>query len=465
MSKSSKKKRSDGRIPPDFLELLKKQFGMEIAASYRDALSIPPKQGLRINLLKTEDVAAFAEKAAFSLLPLPFAQEGFYLKEGMANGRHPWHHAGLYYLQEPSAMSAVTALCPRSGQKILDMCAAPGGKSTQIASRLKGKGLLVSNEIMPARAKALRSNIERFGVRNAYVFNEKTERIAAAFPEFFDSVLVDAPCSGEGMFRREPAAAAQWTPSLPLSCAKRQLAILENAAKTVRSGGTLVYSTCTFAPEENEQVIAAFLGEHPLFSLEPIAAEFGRPAFLKFANGCADMTLARRIFPQDGGEGHFVARLHKAGLANEMPGINEKHVMSAEGSLFSGFFAEQFDEACYGLPYRVEDRIFILPSVALPSAAHQLHSLCSGVFAGRIKNKRFEPTHALYLAAVGKSCKRQLNFPLQDSHLLAYLHGEQIEANLPNGYAAVLADGYPVGFGKCSNGALKNHYPRALRNL
>lgn len=453
--------------PAAFLERMRALLGETEFAAFEKALAAPVHRGLRLNRLKCRDADAFCQATGFALSPLPFAEEGYAVTDGDVSGRHPWHHAGVFYLQEPSAMSAVTALDPKPGQKILDLCAAPGGKSTQIAARMDGQGLLVSNEIVPSRAKILLSNLERFGVRNACVYNEPPERLCAAFSGFFNAVLVDAPCSGEGMFRREPAAAAEWTPETPASCAKRQRLILESARQALRPGGVLVYSTCTFAPEENEEVIAGFLKEHPDFEIEEISRAFGRPAWPSCAGEEPSLALARRILPQDGGEGHFVARLRRAGEDwNTAVNIARYPVALEEqaSALLRSFFAEQFAEPLYGIPYAVEDVLFLLPE-QLPALPRGLHLLRAGVCAGHVKTGRFEPAHALYLAAATGACRQAVNLPLDDPRLAAFLHGQQVEAEQFSGYAAVLAAGHAVGFGKASGGVLKNHYPRALRTL
>lgn len=452
--------------PAAFLERMHALLGEAAFAAFEKALTEPMRRGLRLNRLKCRDVDAFCQATGFALSPLPFAEEGYAVMGGDVSGRHPWHHAGMFYLQEPSAMSAVTALDPKPGQKILDLCAAPGGKSTQIAARMDGRGLLVSNEIVPSRAKILLSNLERFGVRNACIYNETPERLCAAFAGFFDAVLVDAPCSGEGMFRREPAAAAEWTPETPIACAKRQRLILESAQQALRPGGVLVYSTCTFAPEENEEIIAGFLKEHPDFELEEIPRTFGRPAWTACAGEEPSLAFARRILPQDGGEGHFVARLRRIGGKEWNTAVDAAPFSASleeqSSALFHSFFTEQFTEPLYGIPHAVGDVLFLLPE-RLPALPRGLHLLRAGVCAGRTKNGRFEPAHALYLAAANGGCRQAVDLPLDDPRLTSFLHGEQVEVEQIPGYAAVLADGHAVGFGKVSGGVLKNHYPRALR--
>lgn len=453
-------------VPAAFSARMRALLGESEYAAFCAAQQSPPRAGLRLNLLKCRDAAAFARETGFALVSLPFAEEGFALPAGQANGRHPWHHAGLFYLQEPSAMSAVSALDPRPGERVLDLCAAPGGKSTQIAARLGGKGVLVSNEVMPGRAAALLSNLERFGVCNAVVYNETPQRLCAAYEGWFDAVLVDAPCSGEGMFRREPAAARDWTENTPAACARRQTDILKQAARTVRPGGRLVYSTCTFAPEENEGVLAAFLRAHPHFSVSPITRAFGRPARPDWAGADVPESLAhaRRVLPQDGGEGHFVALLHRADGAAHTMAAGDEHSPAALPEEAAVFFAAQFAAQFAGVPALRGETLWLLPA-ALPAPPPGLRLLRAGLCAGWLKKGRFEPAHALYLAAAPGACLRALNLPLGDARLDAFLRGQTLETELTDGYAAVLAAGHAVGFGKVSDGVLKNHYPRALRLL
>ena len=437
--------------------------------AFRQAMDRPPVRGIRVNRLRC-DAARFAALAASGLAPavlsaVPFSPDGF-AADGPVSGRHPWHHAGLFYMQEPSAMAAVTAAGIRPGMRVLDLCAAPGGKSTQAAAELQGEGLLVSNEVMPGRIGALLSNLERAGVRNALVLNERPERLCEAFRGWFDVVLADAPCSGEGLFRRDPSAAAQWTPQLPEACARRQTLILRSARQALREGGVLIYSTCTFSPEENEGVIDAFLRENPDFELEDIPAAFGRPAVPEWAGAAPRIAKARRIFPQDGGEGHFVARLRRHSA--EPCRVREGACSAAaeDRRKFGEFFAGAFTGGPWGEPCRREDQIFLLPSGGVPDTGG-LRVMRTGVPAGTLRGGRFEPAHALYLAADPARAESACELSLGSPALTAFLHGEEIEApdGLPNGYTAVKADGFTVGFGKVSGGMVKNHYPKGLRNL
>ena len=281
-------------------------------------------RGVTVSALRTTP-EEFAARADFPLRPSPFCKAAFVVEcPDFKPGRHPYHHAGVFYSQEPSASSAAPLLGVRPGMRVLDLCAAPGGKSSQLAAALRGQGLLVSNEYVAARAEILKSNLERMGVPNAVVLNETPARIAAALPEFFDRVLVDAPCSGEGMFRKEPAALAQHCEALVKQCAELGADILDSAATALAPGGELVYSTCTFAPEEDEGQVAAFLQRHPEFALADVLGHvdytFGSEGEANRTGGLPlDVSKVRRIWPCQGGEGHFMARLVKAGTPRALP--------------------------------------------------------------------------------------------------------------------------------------------------
>ena len=293
-----------------------------------DALYAAPQEtaarGVTVSALRAAP-EQFAAQADFPVEPSPFCKAGFVVQDpAFKPGRHPYHHAGVFYSQEPSASSAAPLLGVRPGMRVLDTCAAPGGKSSQLAAALGGQGLLVSNEFVAARAEVLRSNLERMGVPNAVVLNEDTGRIAAALPEFFDRVLVDAPCSGEGMFRKEAVAVTQHCEALVKQCAALGAQILDNAAACLAPGGEMIYSTCTFAPEEDEGQVAAFLQRHPEFTLADVFGNvdysFGSPGEANRTGGLPlDVNKVRRIWPCQGGEGHFIARLVKAGTPRTLP--------------------------------------------------------------------------------------------------------------------------------------------------
>ena len=440
-------------LPAAFLQAMERLLGTEYPA-FLQSYQQPPRRGLRRNPLKCsqpqlEAALPFAlEPTAFSPLSYAFAAG----EEGV--GRLPAHHAGLFYVQEPSACSAVTVLDPRPGEKVLDLCAAPGGKSTQIAGLLAGEGLLWSNEIVKSRAQALLSNVERLGVPNAVVSSCHPQRLCQSLQGFFDKVLVDAPCSGEGMFRRDPAAVAQWSPESPAACAQRQRAILDSAALAVREGGVLVYSTCTFSREENEDNVRWFLSAHPEFALLPIEAGFGRP-------GVGDLPV-RRIYPMDGGEGHFVAKFQRVGENIDKVGTFTAYLSRREEGEFQGLFEELFTCPWPGNAARFGDRVVLLPQ-GLPELSG-LGVLRAGVELCHQKGKRWEPSHAVFQAARKEDCRQSLELPWDAPELLAFLRGEEIPCE-GKGYTAVCAGGVPTGFGKASGGRLKNHYPKGLRLL
>lgn len=432
-------------------------------------------RGVTVNGLRCAP-QEFAAAVDFGLEPSPFCDAAFLLTDPQLRpGRHAYHHAGVFYVQEPSASVPAGLLGVRPGERVLDLCAAPGGKTSQLAAALRGEGLLVANEYVAARAGVLKSNLERMGVTNALVLNESTARVAAAFPAFFDKVLVDAPCSGEGMFRKESVAVTQYDQPLLDRCAALGAEILENAAAMLAPGGILVYSTCTFAPGEDEGQIAAFLARHPEFTLCDLSGcGFGQPGE---ANRTGDDPLqaeyCRRIWPCDGGEGHFMAKLQKAadapavelprgkngkGKGGKTPRVDAKALQAWQS------FAKELFPTLAGQPIAVVGDGFLLEPPALLPAA-KLHVLRAGVPAGRAAKGRFEPAHALFMA-YGAQCTNCEELTLADPRTAAWLRGEEIEAQTAqNGWCAVLVDGFPLGGGKASGGRIKNHYPKALRNL
>ncbi|MCI8496761.1 MAG: hypothetical protein HFE85_00745 [Clostridiales bacterium] len=441
-------------LPAAFL-LRMQQMLKDEYPHFEEGLLQKPLRGIRVNTLKCP-AERFLQKSPFPLTPSPFAKDSFYVppeQEGL--GLHPYHHAGVYYVQEPSASCAVTALEVQPGDRVLDLCAAPGGKSTQIAAALKGQGLLWSNEAVKSRTGALLSNLERIGAANAVISSAYPSELCGRLSGFFDRVLVDAPCSGEGMFRKEPAAVEHWSEANVKACAERQLSILNDAAGCLRAGGRLVYSTCTFSREENEGVVEAFLRENPEFELVSIQADFGRAAF----EPCAQ---ARRIFPMDGGEGHFAAAFYKKDGNGEIP------AEYAYPSDFAGrdeavkLWHELFEGELPGVPARFGDTVYLLPE-GLPRLPGCV--LRTGCAAFTVKKNRMEPCHQLYLTA-GVRPRSVLSLSLGDRRVQAFLRGEEIEAEEGlKGFTAVQADGFTLGFGKCSGGVLKNRYPKGLRNL
>ena len=444
-------------LPQAFLQRMQALLGEEFPA-FLACYDSPHLRGIRLNPLKcTEE--KLREAFPFPLEPTTFSTLSFYYPaQGEKPGALPLHHAGAFYSQEPSAASAVTALAPRPGERVLDLCAAPGGKSTQIAALLGGEGLLWSNEVVRSRANVLLSNLERMGVRNAVVSSCRPDVLCSALGGFFDRVLVDAPCSGEGMFRRDGQAVAEWSEEHVRSCAVRQGAILDSAVQALRPGGTLVYSTCTFSPEENEETVSAFLSRHPDFTLGETGLAGGRPGFFGLGE-------TRRIFPMDGGEGHFVALLRRQGeapaAAGEEPAPASASTRAAAREVWDTVFRAPLPE----LPLlEAGERILLLPR-GLPSL-RGLGVLRAGVAVCERKGRRCEPCHSLFMAARPQKLRLCLDLPLDSPQLAAFLHGEELDVPAQwRGYCGVAAAGVLTGFGKCSGGRLKNRYPKGLRTL
>lgn len=414
-------------------------------------------RGIRRNPLKCDE-ETLQKALPFPLHKTPFSPLSYYSPAETKLGAFAAHHAGMFYAQEPSAASAVTLLDPKPGEKILDLCAAPGGKTTQIASLTGDAGLLVANEIVRNRASVLASNLERMGVRNAVVTSCRPDRLEENFAGYFDKILVDAPCSGEGMFRHDPTAVTEWTPASPEACAARQAEILDSAAKMLRPGGTMVYSTCTFSTAENEGSMDAFLARHPDFEAMPVYVSFGRPAW----NG-----HAVRIWPMDGGEGHFAALLRsKEDTAldyssdSKLPQI-EPNLLKEATALWNDCFNSEPDGNFYHL--KQSDTIYVVPQ-SLPSF-EGIPVVRYGYEFAKIVGSRLEPCHGAFLCRKAGECRSIVNFDADDPTLSAYLRGEEIPCDpFLRGYTAVCVCGVPLGFGKASNGRLKNKYPKGLRN-
>lgn len=427
-------------LPEAFLQRMEAQLGSEYPA-FLESLERPRAVALRFNPMKGERPVL-----PFVGAPVSWEPEGFYYDPETRPGLHVYHEAGVYYLQEASAMAPVALLDPKPGERVCDLCAAPGGKTTQIAGRMLGRGFLVCNEINPKRAKILSRNIERMGVANALVTNEHPETLASRFPGFFDRVLVDAPCSGEGMFRKEEAAVTDWSQETVQMCARRQREILDSAARLVRPGGRLVYSTCTFAPEEDEETVAAFLEAHPEFTPEPVEA----PWFVPGENASYRMWPHKLL-----GEGHFAAVLRKTqGESGEVPACPREKCPKAWES-----FAKELDITLpEGKAVSFGQSLYWAP-MELPEL-NRLKVLRPGLELGTERKGRFEPAHALALWL--KTCAVTESFPPESPEMKAYLHGDVVPSG-KKGWCLVQAGGYAIGWGKGDGSVLKNHYPKGLR--
>ncbi len=442
-------------LPNGFLDVMKETL-REDFDSYLEFLDKTPYRGMRINTLKA-DVEFIRKNIGFETKPLPFSNKGFYIDNDLKGvGNHPFHHCGAIYLQEPSAMSAVTVLDVQKGDKVLDLCAAPGGKSTQIAAELQGEGLLWSNEYISSRAKILASNLERCGVKNAVVSNADTKKIAENLAGFFDKVLVDAPCSGEGMIRREQNAIAEWKIENREMCTTRQAEILDNAAKCVRYGGTLVYSTCTLSLEENEMTVEKFLQRNPGFDLVEIPQEFGRKGYTYHTND-KKLSKTRRILFQDGGEGHFIAKFVNNGFVE--CSVKPFEYKRIENKVFNDFYNETFCDKAKNV-YENNGIVYLLPEIYLQTKGIKI--VKAGVKAGEIVKSRFVPSHELFMTKTVDECKNYINLSVNDESTTNFLKGLEIDCD-KKGYVGVFVDNMSIGFGKASNGKLKNHYPKGLR--
>ena len=446
----------------DFFDRVSTLLTKEDFEIFKNEYNNPAYRGVRVNTLKcsVDKFLALMEDIKAEDVT-PFCKEGFYVPaESDFSGNHPLHHAGAVYFQEPSAMSAASVLDVQKGDVVLDLCAAPGGKSTQLASALGGTGLLWSNEIVKSRANILLGNIERCGVSNAVVSSADPDMLCKALEGVFDKVLVDAPCSGEGMFRKDKDAYSEWTPEHSDACSVRQLKILESAKNALRAGGVLVYSTCTFSQAENENVINEFLRQNPDFELLDCGEKFGR----RTIDG-----KACRIYPMDGGEGHFAAKLRKkeddfaAGVraSHETLPTDDRKIPA----VVKEFFADTFIDTDFCKRLLVHgDNVFILPEYCPELKGTGV--IRAGVFAGTVKKNPFEPHHALFMSADKNNLKRVVDLTLDDARVKKFLHGEEIpvEENI-KGYTAVSVEGIITGFGKVSSGMLKNKYPKGLRTL
>lgn len=518
-------------FPEAFLERMKQLLGSEYD-KFLAALEQEPYQALRLNRLKLDsrnrsaadvfaahinasDETQLATAKTFAYLSkVPWATDGYYYQSDDQPGKHPYHEAGLYYIQEPSAMAPAEFLEIQPGERVLDLCAAPGGKSTQIAAKLGGKGLLICNEIHPARAKILSENIERMGICNALVTNETPKRLAELFPEYFDKILVDAPCSGEGMFRKNQTACEEWSPENVELCAQRQDDILDEAARMLRPGGRLVYSTCTFAPLENEGSIRRFLDRHSDFSLLPIdKSAFGSAScdgiqertdiseagmFMEHdstpgqVNRPTNLQNTLRLWPQQvKGEGHFAALLKKDGelpIHNEtcptngiIRGIAEKELgefisFCQENLLLSGRALSEHVNSAQTLSEQLgcavgmdEETVFIkfgenlyLVPAQLPELKG-LKVLRPGLHLGELKKNRFEPSHALALALHPNNAARLWNLKSDSNQAAAYLNGQTFPAEGEKGWYLICLDSFGLSWGKLAGGVMKNHYPKGLR--
>ena len=511
-------------IPEEFEMKMKKLLGgeyEELLASY----DRPRNFGLRVNVDKISP-GEFEKIAPFHLTKIPWTENGYYYEEQDMPARHPFYYAGMYYLQEPSAMTPASRLVSQPGDKVLDLCAAPGGKATELGARLHGQGVLVANDISASRAKALLKNIEVFGIRNSFVVNEVPAKLAENFQEFFDKILVDAPCSGEGMFRKDPAVAKVWDSNKPFECAKQQKEIITRAAQMLAPGGNMLYSTCTFSPEENEQVIQFLLDSRDDMEIREIQPYEGfapgRPEVayegwdgectdpVRRKMGTPDLKKCVRIWPHKmAGEGHFLALLHKKasgeaaraqendrnGHPNRETTVDE-HKNPVEGTIsdikgigkpetkaLTEFFADVSMEMNWKQVEVRKGQVYLVPEAL--GTRKGLVFLRNGLYLGEIRKDRFEPSQSFAMALKKEEYTAVVDLDYSDVRVEKYLRGETLEVDdivehnlqeaekmsdtksmkkrLEKGWQLVCVNGYPLGWGKLVNGTLKNKYHAGWR--
>jgi 16S rRNA C967 or C1407 C5-methylase (RsmB/RsmF family)/NOL1/NOP2/fmu family ribosome biogenesis protein len=478
----------ESELPKPFVGKMKLMLGDE-AESFLASYDLPRAAALRLNPLKAADRAGEEWRtdllrklpAEWRLEPVPWCPDGYYYDLSTRPGKHPLHAAGMYYIQEPSAMSAVEWLNPQPGEAVLDLAASPGGKATQIAGRLNGSGLLIANEIHPARARILSENLERMGASQAIVTNETPERLAAVFPGFFDRIMLDAPCSGEGMFRKDPASRSEWSPEQVALCAARQLDILQHAVKMLKPGGVLAYSTCTFEMEENEQIMQQFTAHYPHMRL----------------------MRSKRIWPhRERGEGHYVAILQRldskdaaagadlsaaghpaprlGGATAPSPGRVRRRMRPPQAQPVLASAMRRCRELMQllvprftlgaGEPLLFGEQLYWLPHAGdCPFDSAWLRGLKvvrPGLHLGTLHKEWLEPAHSLAVAVRAEQARFVFPLKADDPATAAFLRGEALPIEqAAKGWMLVTVDDLPIGWGKASNGLLKNHYPKGLRRL
>lgn len=457
-------------LPDAYLERMKSLLGEADFFKYLEAMEKPAKKGMRINLLKwplsgSPDPARLIDMicpdgtASRELCPVPWERIGFYYEDPLRPGQSPLHEAGLYYIQEPSAMSAAALLDPQPGEAVLDLCAAPGGKSTQIAAKMAGRGVLVSNEPVFSRAKILSSNIERMGIRNCLVTCALPERLAESFPQFFDRIMVDAPCSGEGMFRKAPESRLEWHADSPEQCAARQMQILSQATEMLKPGGTMVYSTCTFNRMENEGVIEAFLKANSAFRTVP----FSLPGLPDAPEGML------HLFPHEiEGEGHFVAKLVRdMSVPDRRPFPVEKKARRGARGQRTGDKLPELPDIYRNLNlvgkhiYMDGRTLWALPDRIVPEQFRNLQVLRAGLALLDMGSRVPEPHHAAGMALTAEEVANVCQLTWDE--MMAYQAGETISKASGKGWVLLQYQGISLGWGKQADGIIKNHYPKGLR--
>ncbi|MDF2593879.1 MAG: methyltransferase [Clostridia bacterium] len=452
------------KLPAEF-EIKMKTLLKDEYETYLKSYDLPKYQGFRVNTLKVsmedwEKISPFKETEK-----VPWCQEGFYYEDTAKPTKHPYYYAGLYYMQEPSAMAPGAYIPIDKGDKVLDLCAAPGGKSTQIAARLGQTGVLVANDISTSRARALLKNIENFGARNVIITSETPKKLAVKCKGYFDKILIDAPCSGEGMFRKSEEAIKNWETYNTEVCCGLQRDILEDAAQMLKPTGMILYSTCTFSPEENEGMIHEFLMKHTEFKVIPLEPKAGmQKAHPEWVNGDVQIAGAVRLWPHHlKGEGHFVCLLQKEGTEKEasMHQVIKTRIKAYKEA--ADFIQKYTHISLEEAVTEIQGRLYLVPEGAPDLSG--LRVMRSGMLLGEMKNKRFEPYHGLVLGYGQAMFKSVINLKSDDENVKRYLKGETLLYEADKGYHVLCVDGYPLGWVKAQNGSLKNQYPPSWRMM
>lgn len=448
-------------LPVDFENRMKNLLGDEFEA-YKSSLEEEPVRSFRINTDKIS-LEDFNKINIFNTEKITFSPTGFYFDYEKI-GNHPYHHAGMFYVQEPGAMAPAECLTLKEDWLCLDMCSAPGGKSTQLRNKLGENGILVSNEIIPSRCKILTSNIERLGLKNTITTCMDSERLARLYPKTFDFIMVDAPCSGEGMFRKEQIAIDEWSKENVEKCATRQMEILENATKCLKNGGYIVYATCTFSLEENEMLIDAFLTNHPEFELlrvnEAVEKNTSDGVFFDGCK-CENINFTRRVYPhKNKGEGQFMALLHNTDPEAQSKFSKNSKISNAkiDKAVFEFLDSVLVTYDKDSVKMNNDTPIYFTGDFDTSKATVYM----KGVTIGEIKKNYIQPHHQFFMA-MGDSFKRKIELECESDEIKKYLHGEEFDTTCENGWAVVTVNGCSLGGVKVVNGRAKNHYPKGLR--
>ena len=447
-------------LPIDFENRMKNLLGEEFQ-TYKASLEEEPVRSFRVNTDKIS-LEDFEKIDVFNTERIPYSPTGFYFYYEKI-GNHPYHHAGMLYVQEPGAMAPAECLPLENDWVVLDMCSAPGGKSTQLRNKLGKKGILVSNEIIPSRCKILTSNIERLGLKNTITTCMDSGRLARLYPETFDFIMVDAPCSGEGMFRKEQIAIDEWSKENVEKCAIRQMEILENASKCLKNGGYIVYATCTFSLEENEMLIDSFLNNHHEYELLRVNEEVEKNTSDGiFFDGCKceNIHYTRRVYPhKNKGEGQFMALLHNKNPERQTELKKSKNSnLKIDKTVFDFLDSVLTTYDKDSVQMNNDTPVYFNGDFDTTKATVYM----KGVTIGEIKKNYIQPHHQFFMA-MGESFKRKIELSVESEEIKKYLHGEEFSTTCENGWAVVTINGCSLGGVKVVNGRAKNHYPKGLR--